>query len=700
MMTQVNVQRVVLMGLLFAGGGHVAAESPSRNHDIVPEDYFTLATITSVALSPDGGTVAYTESRWDKEADGRTTELWILDVRTKEATRLTFNSTNESRLHWSPDGRYIYFTANPKRTGEDGPPYDGKRQVWRMTPDGQPMQAVTRVTDGVGSYRLSDRGTAIYYLASEEDVAEEWKNLRKEFKDLQYAHGVNEFSQIWKLDLKTWRSEKLIDEKRVIRSFEVAPDESKIAMITTPDGDLMTNEGWSRVDVYDAATREVTPVTPDGWRDDDPSPFGWLDSMSFSGDSDALAFTISFDGFPTQLYVTQWSGETPELRELKRPGGDITITGGSVRWRGDRRELCFRGEDHARARLYCLGGVDGAGQGSVEVLTPGNVVLGAFGFSRDGASLCVVNNTRNNAGDLYNVHNGRLLRLTEVNPQMSTWKLPQISTVTWKAPDGQEVEGILELPPDYKEGDGPLPMVVEIHGGPTAASFYRFRLWIYGRATMAAQGYALLSPNYRGSTGYGDKFMVDLVGRENDIEVQDILAGVDAMVARGIADPDKLAVMGWSNGGFLTNCLITTTTRFKAASSGAGVLDQIIQWGTEDTPGHVVNFMQGLPWDKAAAYHKGSPMYNLHKVTTPTLIHVGEHDPRVPPAHARSLYRALRRYLHVPTELIVYPGAGHGLATYKHRLAKIKWDLAWFAKYLAPPKTEEPKEDKPDDGET
>ena len=145
---------------------------------------------------------------------------------------------------------------------------------------------------------------------------------------------------------------------------------------------------------------------------------------------------------------------------------------------------------------------------------------------------------------------------------------------------------------------------------------------------MPANGYALLSPNYRGSTGYGDDFLVELIGRENDIDVKDILAGVDAMIERGIADPDRLAVMGWSNGGFLTNCLITSDPRFKAASSGAGVIDQVIQWGVEDTPGHVINFMVGrLPWADPDEYRAGSPLYRLGGVTTPTLIHVGGQRP-------------------------------------------------------------------------
>ena len=141
--------------------------------------------------------------------------------------------------------------------------------------------------------------------------------------------------------------------------------------------------------------------------------------------------------------------------------------------------------------------------------------------------------------------------------------------------------------------------------------------------------------------------------------------------------------MGWSNGGFLTNCMIVARPDlYAAASSGAGVLDMVIQWGTEDTPGHVINFIEGLPWEKPEAYRKASPLYGLDRVRTPTLIHVGGSDPRVPPAHSRALFRALHHYLDVPVQLVVYPGEPHGLTTWANRLAKMQWDLAWFAKYL------------------
>jgi len=274
-----------------------------------------------------------------------------------------------------------------------------------------------------------------------------------------------------------------------------------------------------------------------------------------------------------------------------------------------------------------------------------------------------------------------------VNPNAHTqeWKIPKVEHITWKAPDGTEVGGILELPPDYKKGDK-LPLVVGLHGGPTTSTKAELSYDPHnGRLYFAAHGYAAFFPNYRGSTGYGDKFVTDLIGHENDIEVKDILAGIQHLIKEGIADPERIGVMGWSNGGYLTNCLITlkdSPVKFKAASSGAGILDTVAEWGFNDEPAYAMVFKKGLPWEQPDLYRKTSPTYGIGNVTTPTLIHVGANDERCPPGHSKMLYRALKEYKKVPTELIVYPNQPHGLQKLSYRKAKMEWDLAWFDKYV------------------
>ncbi|RLE25054.1 MAG: S9 family peptidase [Acidobacteria bacterium] len=657
---------ITILVLFLAASLAVAGE---RTHQIEAEDYFSIAGMTGIALSPDGTTAAWTESRWSKEDDGRQTELWSMDLERREPKRLTFEGMGPSGIRFSRDGRSIYFSAS------DG---DGNSQIWRIESAGGNPKKLTSVSDGIELWDLSADENVLVYTISTDQTDDEWKDLRDTYSDLEYGHGVTSFSEVHSLDLKTWRTRTVFDGKKVIRSLDLSADGTLAALATTQDNELVHNEGWSSVEVLDIASGEITLVTTDGWRSSHDSPFGWIDGVAMADDGKALAFTVGFDGFPTLVYTAKPGNTAWAISEQKRPQ-DVSIAGGSIGWKPGSHILIYNGDSHARVRLFgqAIGGTG-------NILTSGDTVIGGHAFNADGSTLLVSSGALDSPQDLYLVDSdGILERVSRINPQIDDWILPSIEIVKWTAPDGAQVEGILELPPGWTKADGPLPLIVEIHGGPTAATHLQLRFWIYGRTLLPAKGYALLSPNYRGSTGYGDQFMTQLVGHENDIEVKDILAGVDAMIERGIADPDRLGVMGWSNGGFLTNALIAATTRFKAASSGAGTLDQVLQWAVEDTPGHVINFMgAALPWQNPEHYVKGSPLYGLASVTTPTLIHVGGNDPRVPPAHSRGLYRALKIYLDVPTELVVYPGAAHGLRTYTHRKAKMAWDLAWFEKYL------------------
>ncbi|KAB2949067.1 MAG: S9 family peptidase [Phycisphaerae bacterium] len=661
-----------------------ADDIATRTRDITLEDYFTISNVLDAVLSPDGEHAVYVETRWEPPAEPRNADLWIVSTRTKEVRRLTFEPGSDASPQWSPDSKVIYFAAARKREPAEAP-YNGRPQVWRIGVEGGEPQPVTRLPEGIGLFQLSRDGRTLYYTISEGSVDEPWKALKEKYSGLQYGHGVERFSELWKLDLTTWRRERILAPKRVITALAVAPDERRLAMITAPGEHIIHNEGASRVEVYDARTLQ-TSVLPDApWRAEAPSPYGWLIAPAWADDGAALAFRIDFDGHPGEIFIAQFADDgTATTWKMKRPR-EVSLGHEHLEWMPGRRDLVFLAEDRARERVYCVQDLRDGGQGAALVLTPGDVCVDHFNLARSADRALVVMNTLTHPQDLFLVSGSgdatKFDRLTRLNPQVDTWKLPRIELVRWTAPDGTEVEGVLELPPDYKEGQR-LPMVVEIHGGPTASVHYMFQFWIYGRTLLPARGWALFAPNYRGSTGYGDKFLTDLIGRENDVEVQDILSGVDAMIERGVADPQRLAVMGWSNGGYLTNCIITRTDRFKAASSGAGIFDVVLQWIAEDTPGHVINFMQGFPWNQADVMRRCSPLYLADKIRTPTLVHVGENDERCPPEHSRGLHRALHQYLKVPCELIVYPGEPHGLTRYTHRKAKMEWDIAWLDHYV------------------
>ncbi len=678
MRPMIRLLTIILLSLLT---GTAPAAAPDRTHTIVPEDYFDLTSLGNLAVSPDGRLVAYTESRWGDGDAGRKQELWVVAREKGQPLRLTFGDFGAARPTWSPDGTTLYFLGRD-RAGRDAPPHDGSRQVWRINPDGSSLQPVTRIADGVGSFQLAPDGTTLYYTVDSEETDEEWQDLRQRYADLQYGHGVRNLTAVRRLDMVTWRDSEVIAPAQVIWQMALSPDGKLMGLITTTDNELIFKEGWSRVEVVDLASGKSTPVTDPAWRADHPSPYGWLEDLAWSGDSEVLAFSISYDGYATRIWTAEAAADTWQLQLISRPG--VVSCAGGLAWRGGKRTLCYLGESMGRVRVHATEKVQGNSQGETRILTEGDLVAGAYDFDAKGGNLTVVFETTTDANDVYAVKApDKFDRRTHVNPQVDTWQLPQIEHVSWTGADGDLCHGILELPPEYRKGDGPLPTIIELHGGPTSSTKYRLRLWIYGRALMPANGYALLSPNYHGSTGYGDEFLEKLIGRENEIEVTDIALGAKWLIAQGIADAARMGVMGWSNGGYLANCMIVAEPdMFAAASSGAGVLDLVIQWGTEDTPGHVVNFATGLPWQVPEHYRAASPLYNLDRVRTPTLIHVGGNDPRVPPAHSRALYRALRHYLDVPTELVVYPGEPHGLTTHANRLAKMEWDLAWFRKYL------------------
>jgi dipeptidyl aminopeptidase/acylaminoacyl peptidase len=672
------IAALTLLAAWFCAG---RGEGPARDHDITVADYFTQAELFEVAVSPDGKWVAYSEGRWQESSNDRRSDLWIAEVATQQVRRLTFDRASDHSLKWSADGKWLYFAGTRQRDGEKKPPYDGKTQVWRLPPRGAEPTAVTRVEGGIGQFELAGNGETIFYTTEKESIDGPWKEMKQRYKDLHYGDGINKFTRVWKLNLESWRAELVLDGRRVVREMAATPDGHRLALITTPDEKVVSFEGQSQVDIFDVRAKRSTTLPNKTFRADAPSPFGWLERLAWSPDGTELAFTVIFDGYPAEVLIAEWMNNEVLVRRLKRPEGlSLRGYGSPLQWRG--QDLLFLGEEKARVRLCSAAEVQGGKQGPIQVITPGDVQVQAFHFNDSGTKGVAIIGDASHLADVFLVEKDTSSRrLTKVNPQSDRWKMPQVSLVSWKGAHGDPVEGILELPPDARPGEK-LPLIVEIHGGPTMATYLAMQFWIYGRTLLPARGYAILSPNYRGSTGYGDHFLTELVGHENDIEVEDILKGVDALVERGIADPDRLGVMGWSNGGYLTNCLITKTTRFKAASSGASIVDTVLEWGSNDEPAYAISFKQGFPWSRPDNYRKTSPTYQLDKIRTPTLIHVGGSDERCPPSNSRMLYRALKEYVRVPTELLIYPGEPHGLATYQHRKAKMEWDLAWFEKYL------------------
>ena len=271
--------------------------------------------------------------------------------------------------------------------------------------------------------------------------------------------------------------------------------------------------------------------------------------------------------------------------------------------------------------------------------------------------------------------------VTSFNKKLAEADLPQGKPYTWKADDGTTVEGMLIYPPGKFEAKH-LPMFTLIHGGPADADGNNFGADWYNWASLAAtNGWLVFRPNYRGSTGYGDKFLAQIVPVIVSLPGKDILAGVDALVKDGIADPDHLTIGGYSYGGYMTNWLITQTTRFKAAVTGAGAVEHIGNWGNDDTTYDDAYFLGGRPWEAAQRYHDEAAIFQIDKVKTPTHMVAGGSDIRVAVLEDYLLEHALYS-LGIPNKLLIFPGEGHGLGKNPwHGKIKVREELEWLQKY-------------------
>jgi dipeptidyl aminopeptidase/acylaminoacyl peptidase len=276
---------------------------------------------------------------------------------------------------------------------------------------------------------------------------------------------------------------------------------------------------------------------------------------------------------------------------------------------------------------------------------------------------------------------GDMRRVTAVfDDDLAKFKTARVEKITWKGQDGVVVEGLLYYPVDYVAGQR-YPLIVMTHGGPAASDKFGFATEVQ---VYAAKGYAVLRPNYRGSTGYGDAFLRDMVKGYFKQAHLDVMAGTDAVIAMGVADPTKLIKMGWSAGGHMTNKIVTFTDRFKAASSGAGAANWISMYAQSDHRGFRTPWFGGTPWQANAPidlYWNHSPLKDVAKAKTPTIFLVGEQDPRVPMPQSVEMFRALRSN-GVPTHLYVAPREGHGWTELRHRLFKLQIEMEWFEKHL------------------
>ncbi|MCC7156733.1 MAG: S9 family peptidase [Bryobacterales bacterium] len=713
--------RIKRFGLWFLIWTGVAAAQQKRPMTFM--DVMNMRSVQNTSLSPDGKWLVYTCNVPDWKEGKSFTDIHLVSVSAGVASsrQMTFTKgKNETSPQWSRDSRFLVFSSNREAPA----PSANQNQLYLMRPDGGEARRITDAKDGVGAFAFSRDGKWLAFSAGKEDQRQIWAMPAAEIEtanpvqwtrhatpvdswqfapDSQriYFLALDRFDKdnkdriekkfnvtvrnqepalthLWSFDVASKDEKRLTDGGDYTVSDVVVSQDSKWAGFRGTPKDrymrtVMESATYSDLYLLEAASGKIERLTNN--REIGES------ALSFSPDSKLIAFSADNDFTyfrDNRLYVRPVAGGA--WRKLG-DGFDGDVAAGF--WSQDAKTVYFGAGIGATRQVMALA-VD---SGKVTQVTqlPGVV---AATQDRDTHRILMMYSDPQSPPNLYTVPSadgiaGRAAwtQLTSVNPLVSGLALGRAEAIRWKSTDGQSVEGVLVLPPNYERGKR-YPLIVQIHGGPASASLLTFDAG-YGDYSniYAGAGYVCLKPNYRGSSNYGERFRMQIAGDYFRQGYEDIMAGVDHLIKEGIADPDRMGSMGWSAGGHWSNWILTHTDRFKAISSGAGAMNWISMYAQNDTQRLRENYFGGLPYDNFDKWWNVSPLKYIKNAKTPTLIHVVDGDPRVPRPQSEELYMALKK-LGVPTEFFVYPGSTHGIPDARNQLVKMVAEFNWFEKYL------------------
>lgn len=629
------------------------------------EKFLELKAVSDPKVSPDGEWVVYAQSEWNKEKNRREGHLYLVAARGGEAVRLTNGEKGESGAVWAPDSKRIAFLAD-RGTGE---PAKGA-QAWVIRIGGGEAWQVSKEDSAVSALAWSPDGKRLAYVVKDAPQDKDAREKRKkEKRDAVVVEEGLEYRHMWVTEVETGKKTRLTKGAFSVQTPQYSPDGREIAFVRSTAGSTESAyrdiTGDRRTDIYviPAEGGEMRQVTDHPAGDTDPawSPDGkWIAYISRE-DGDSWAAK-------SDVYVTPAAGGA--RRKLT---GAWEESASNPAWVGD--SIYFAGGVGLYGDLYKVA----ASGGKVERVTGGRRLLTEFDVA--GGKTAFVGEGLDQMAEVYVARGdgGGEARLTQAQAELAGRELGEAEIVSWKGPDGLAIEGILVKPVGYKAGQR-YPLVLQVHGGPHSrftASLRQMR----AAQIYAGAGYATLMANPRGSTGYGEKFMQANNGDWGGKDFGDLMAGVDAMIARGVADGSKLAVAGGSYGGFMTFWAITQTDRFRAAIGHAGISDWYSFYGQSDIPGLMEYGFRGHAWVRTDLFRKYSPVTYVDKVKTPILITHGEEDRRVAIAQAEEYYRALK-LRGVPVRFVRYPREGHGITEPNHVIDQYGRHLEWLKEYL------------------
>jgi len=653
--------------------GLLAAEAP---RPLKVDDIFALKSVGDPQISPDGTWVAYTVRRLDPKEDAADTDIYMVPFAGGAPLRLTSSPKAESHPRFSPDGRHLAFLSG--RVGKKG-------QVWLLDRRGGEAVKLTDFKSSVSDLAWSPDGKRLALVVGDVDPddpdapdADDKAGSDKAAKEktpkpividrLQFLRDGEGFlrdlrEHLYVFDIAAKKATQITSGPYDDSEPAWSPDGRSLAFTSNRTADPDANDNSDIFVVEAKAGQSPRAITSTPTADRKPA---------FSPDGKWIAYVAGGD--PKDIwYASNHVSVVPVEGGQPRPlTAELDRNVENPRFSPDSASVYFvleeGGNDHL-ARVPAAGG-------KVERVVSGERSIETFAISPQG-KIVVLESTPQRPPEVSRVEGSMLRRLTTVNDDfLQDIRLGEVKRFQATSADGTKIDAFLTLPPDAKPGRK-LPTILRIHGGPTSQFSTAFQTeW----QMFAAHGYAVVAANPRGSTGYGSAFSRAIWADWGNKDYQDVMAAVDAAIAMGVADPDRLGVGGWSYGGILTDHVITRTDRFKAATSGASEVNYLANYGTD----HYQKEWEaelGLPWKNPEGWMRISPFFRIDKVTTPTLILGGADDVNVPLLNGEQLYQALRR-LGRDTELVIYPGQSHGISKPSYQKDRYERYLAWYGKYL------------------
>lgn len=620
--------------------------APEQGKVLTPEASLNLRSISDLQFSPGGTRLAFVVTEPPK-GTGRLGHIWVWDKQRGGVRQFTYSSKSESNPRWAPDGKELAFLSN---RDED------QQQIFVMRADGGEGLALTKGKRSVKALEWSPDGKQIAYLAPDAKTEDE----EKKEKDKDDAHVVDKDdkrARLWILDVATKATRALTKPNWEVSELAWAPKGDHIIVKATehPESDQYTDKIYT-VQVSDGAAKELS------------APRGPFHTLRISQDGRTISFVGAREDGPEPHDLMLLPVESRAARNL---------TGASL----DRPVMAYHWQKDGSVVLVAANGFTNllltfAADGSRHDLSPARLPAGGMAVAGAG-EIAFVSQIATEPQELWLWdQKGSPQQVSHLNESWKEYALSKPEPYRYKTFDGLEIEAVL-LKPKGSDGKSKLPLIALIHGGPTGRWSDSIETW---GQLLTARGYAIFYPNIRGSVGYGQKFVEANRGDWGGGDFKDVMAGVEDLVKRGIADPNRLGIGGWSYGGYMAEWAITQTNDFKAAVSGAGMADLISEFGTEDHPAGD-EWFYGVPWEKPEGFLNSSPFVYLKNAKTPTLVLQGDADTVDPLGQSEELYRGLKRY-GVEAEFVRYPREPHGMHEEKHLLDRLNRILAWYDQHL------------------